>query len=372
MRGGARRRPEEEDGESAFISFTDMTVSFLFIVMIILAFFATQVGSQEDRVALSVFQEAKRERDDARRERDELKDERASLQAKIAQLEARVALLEVELEQFREEHAALRIQRDTLQANLLERDAALDAAERRLAESQRLIEGLEAEMTALEREVASLRARLEAQDPLEAYIAAANGQRRLLLETLAAQLRADFPDLEVEVSAQGDALNFRGDGIFDINAASIRRERRPVIDRVAERLDEVLPCYTLNEAGRLPGGCDREGVALIEAVQIEGHTDATGSRETNIRLSASRGAETYFVMTARAPSLLNRRNPDGQPVLSIAGYGPDRPVASNETNEGRRQNRRIDLRFIMLTPRSLSELDSLRVLLQSAIDEQAP
>ena len=43
MRGNARRSAREEEEESAFVSMTDMTVSFLFIVMIVLAFFASRL-----------------------------------------------------------------------------------------------------------------------------------------------------------------------------------------------------------------------------------------------------------------------------------------------------------------------------------------
>src|ERR1700680_300807 len=42
MRGAFRRHQREEEEESVFVSMTDMTVSFLFVVMILLAFFASQ------------------------------------------------------------------------------------------------------------------------------------------------------------------------------------------------------------------------------------------------------------------------------------------------------------------------------------------
>lgn len=40
---GLRRRHAEEEGESVFVSMTDLTVSFLFILLVLLAFFATQI-----------------------------------------------------------------------------------------------------------------------------------------------------------------------------------------------------------------------------------------------------------------------------------------------------------------------------------------
>ena len=49
MRGAFRRHQREEEEESAFVSMTDMTVSFLFVVMILLAFFASQIQSEGKR-----------------------------------------------------------------------------------------------------------------------------------------------------------------------------------------------------------------------------------------------------------------------------------------------------------------------------------
>ena len=47
MRGLVRRRTQEDEEESVFVTMTDMTISFLLIVMILLAFFATQLISQD-------------------------------------------------------------------------------------------------------------------------------------------------------------------------------------------------------------------------------------------------------------------------------------------------------------------------------------
>jgi len=44
-------------------------------------------------------------------------------------------------------------------------------------------------------------------------------------------------------------------------------------------------------------------------------------------------------------------NEFGSPLFSVSGYADRRPVAPNEDEEGRRHNRRIDLRFIMSPPK---------------------
>jgi OOP family OmpA-OmpF porin len=69
--------------------------------------------------------------------------------------------------------------------------------------------------------------------------------------------------------------------------------------------------------------------------EIIGHTDAQGSRSTNVALSAARAESVKAYLVAK-----------GMPALafSTSGLGPDRPVAGNDTAEGRARNRRIEFR----------------------------
>jgi outer membrane protein OmpA-like peptidoglycan-associated protein len=69
-------------------------------------------------------------------------------------------------------------------------------------------------------------------------------------------------------------------------------------------------------------------------VAIEGHTDSQGSDETNQRLSESR---------ADAVASYIKANFGANVPVASQGYGESRPVASNDTFEGRAKNRRIDV-----------------------------
>lgn len=68
-------------------------------------------------------------------------------------------------------------------------------------------------------------------------------------------------------------------------------------------------------------------------VEISGHTDSTGSVPVNMRLSRERAqaVEAALVQRGVAPERLDAQ-----------GYGPTRPTASNETDAGRAQNRRVE------------------------------
>jgi OOP family OmpA-OmpF porin len=71
-------------------------------------------------------------------------------------------------------------------------------------------------------------------------------------------------------------------------------------------------------------------------VEIIGHTDAQGSRAANLALSQARADTVRNYLVTRKGV-----NPG---VLSSSGAGPDRPVAANDTPEGRARNRRIEFR----------------------------
>ncbi len=76
-------------------------------------------------------------------------------------------------------------------------------------------------------------------------------------------------------------------------------------------------------------------------VVIEGHTDSTGTEAINAHLSQKRAeaVREYFVANSTLP-------PE---EIAAIGYGSDRPLATNETPEGRAINRRID---VVIKPRS--------------------
>jgi len=333
MRGALRRRQHEEEEESVFVSMTDMTVSFLFIVMLLLAFFASQYDATK-AVPLPEHERVLAQLDEAR--------------SSLAQREEDLRQLRAEIMRLRAEQQQLLADLETLKQSLIEVTAERDAAR---AEVAALLAELE---------------RLREPDPLEAYINRSNAERRRILEQLKEQLTIDFPDLQVVLSEQSDALRFQGDGLFRSGAATVRPDRRAIVEQVATRLQAILPCYTLGNQSRWSEGCN-PGAALIEAVQIEGHTDAIGEDFVNLQLSTARANETFRIMTVQEPTLAGHLNIRGQPVISVAGYGEMRPVTGNETDAERATNRRIDLRLIMQVPARSEEIQTIRSALTAGL-----
>lgn len=358
MRVQARQVRHEEEEESAFVSMTDMTVGFLFIMMILLAFFASQ-ARETDTVPRSEYVAVVAERDAALEILSERDKTIIELKLKIENLESQLATLKAKLEEVTTERDELVQQNEVLElenAELLERVKQLQVN----------VDTLEREIRQKDREIKRLKerlARLEKRDPLEAYLSNVAAERKEILTRLREALRDDFPNLKVEISDEQDALRFQGEGLFGSGSSNLTPSKREIVSRLSERLNEILPCYTIGTAPRARDECNA-GFIMIEAVQIEGHTDNVGGDQTNRPLSANRANSTFFAMTDAASGIMQHLNLKKQPVLSVAAYGPDRPLTTNDTPGGRATNRRIDLRFIMVTPQDTDGIEEIRDALE--------
>ena len=397
----AYRRPREaEEEESAYVSMTDLTVGFLFIVMMMMAYFATQFGAT-DTVPRALYEQALAERDRALAERDQLarmlreteaelarlRNELEAALARIAELERLLAAVDAARQALAEKLAQVEADLRRLQATAataeaeverLRREAAAAAKAARelqrqqeaaLADATARIAAAEAELRALREALARAQARIaeleqllarrDIRNPLEAYLSEAYAERRRLLEGLRRDLRWLHPDVLVEVSPEGDALRFQGEGLFASGSAQLRPQARRMVQDLARLLDDGIACMTLAAApASRPRTC-RAG-AIVEALQIEGHTDTVGSAQNNLALSTARANSAFLAMVEAAPTLERRVNLRGQPVPGVAGYGEMRLAVPTGDGTNEPANRRIDVRILMQTPATVAEIDVIR------------
>lgn len=138
--------------------------------------------------------------------------------------------------------------------------------------------------------------------------------RERLTRSLASAIRGARVTL-VE-SDDGLVVRLRDAAFFEPAKASVRREVLPDLNAVGETLRDL----------------DNE-------IRIEGHTDPVPIHNSvyrsNWELSAARAAAVLDEL-ARTSGIHESR-------LSIAGYASQRPIAGNDTVEGRSQNRRVDI-----------------------------
>ena len=232
-------------------------------------------------------------------------------------------------------------------------DAMKDATR---AEWDELLSRQEAERAAMETEgdsAASDRAALETR----------LAELTARMEQVTSDSEVDPAELAAmeELAASVEALSLR---TGDLETATIARQQRmlarlqPIIDAgllvsiEEERARIQLPAdviFTSGKATLTPGGLatvDKVGSTLAHAgavrVQVEGHTDSVpinGSARTNWDLGFD-----------RAKAVLDRAIKQGVPPdrISAASYADTIPVASNDTADGRKLNRRIEI-VVLLT-----------------------
>ena len=80
----------------------------------------------------------------------------------------------------------------------------------------------------------------------------------------------------------------------------------------------------------------------LELLQVEGHTDSTGSAAINRKLSQDRAESVMKYLVARGVK-------KGRMVPK--GFGPDRPIASNDDDAGREANRRVEFNILKQGPK---------------------
>lgn len=184
----------------------------------------------------------------------------------------------------------------------------------------------------------------------------ADTTRAAILAEIQSSLKAK--GVIVTIDTQNGVLRLPDSILFDSGNDQLKVDGLASVQKLSLALEEVLPCYTQTTASTArPENCAPTEHA-IESVYIEGHTDrdnyARGGRD-NWDLSVVRATNTYRALVASRPGLSDLCADKGElcePVLSVSGYGPQRPIDLGETAEAKAKNRRIDLRIIMVAPDS--------------------
>ena len=223
--------------------------------------------------------------------------------------DARILTLRKEAEQRQKDaqDAKLAAQQQAQQAELQAQQAELQASNAKAqadaaAAAQAQAEAARARADA---EAANARAQAaQAQDQVEAAKREAAATR----EKLRAQLNAV---LETTESARGLIINL-GDVLFDSGRYTLKPNAQIALAKVSTIL-ELYPDLT---------------------VQVEGYTDSVGGDAYNVKLSENRANAVHDFLIQNGVPAAN--------VTSV-GYGKADPVASNDTADGRRQNRRVNM-----------------------------
>ena len=132
------------------------------------------------------------------------------------------------------------------------------------------------------------------------------------MDKQAAEIERDIEGARVERVGEGIKITFDSGILFDVNRANLKDGSRAELTKLATILNKY----------------DDTNILLA------GHTDATGSDQYNLELSRRRAQSVS--------DYLSIQNVNSE-RFTVEGYGESDPVASNETTDGRAQNRRVEV-----------------------------
>ncbi|HMS21390.1 OmpA family protein [uncultured Sphingorhabdus sp.] len=134
------------------------------------------------------------------------------------------------------------------------------------------------------------------------------------------KLRQQTAGTGVEVVRDGDqlVLDMPSEVTFATGSANLSPEFRTTLDKVGATLTEYEKTY----------------------VDVMGHTDSVGTDAFNQTLSEQRASTVADYLAGRGVQRAR---------LATKGYGESQPKASNTTEEGRAQNRRVEIRLVPVT-----------------------
>jgi outer membrane protein OmpA-like peptidoglycan-associated protein len=132
------------------------------------------------------------------------------------------------------------------------------------------------------------------------------------MDKQAAEIERDIEGARVERVGEGIKITFSSGILFDVNRAELRDYSRAELAKLATILNKY----------------DDTNILLA------GHTDSTGSADYNLKLSRRRAQSVSDYLSIQNVNLER---------CSVYGYGKSDPIASNETAEGRAQNRRVEV-----------------------------
>ncbi len=192
-------------------------------------------------------------------------------------------------------------------------DKGYDEATKNLEDYIASVDVLKAKIADQKKQIAQLEEKLGKYSETESKL-----QKKMAQEQKIKAISKTFTKSEAQVLQDGDNVIIRLYGLtFPSGQSTIKPEYFSLLKKV------------------------QDGIATFDNCQVavEGHTDSRGSNDLNMKLSEERAGAVKEYLVANMPTLKGR--------ITSKGFGKERPIASNETEEGRAKNRRID---IIITP----------------------
>jgi chemotaxis protein MotB len=282
MRRRQRMLLTDEGTENFWPSFTDLisTIAMILFVLVLLAYIQNLIAGKQ----------------------------LVAMRAELAESASRIAASRTQLEQS--------------QLRLRALSAEIAAGQERLAASRALIDQQQATVSESNRELSSLRSKVQGIAVLRVDVL------QKVKQSIDSQLRAKSGSTGARVADNGNIM-IDDSLVFETDAYTIRSGGKAFLSAMAKALTNVLADESVRQN--------------IDVILVQGHTDERGTVEYNRELSAKRANAVLNYMFRAEPSL---ENSYGEYFASSA-YSEFRPVEQGKTEASFQQNRRIEISVVL-------------------------
>ena len=203
-------------------------------------------------------------------------------------------------------------------AQLESQRSVLSDQEKKLSEQQALIGEQEEYLSAATEEILELRGQMET----------IVGVRKSVLEQIRDSVVQVIGDSS-KVKIDNGNIVFNEGVFFDVGSYAIKPGAGEMLSQLSRVFERFLS--------------DENNLRYVDSIVISGHADSTGNAQDNRTLSTNRANAVLGYLLESGGAGLQRYSS----FFSASGYGDTRPVASNDTEEGRAQNRRIEISIVL-------------------------
>ena len=268
---------------------------------------------------------------------DDTKTRLASTELELKDTEDTLALTLKQVEDAESELSRVTVDLDRVKLTLAEKEDDLAAQDQLLSNQAALLQEQEEYMKAASKEILELRGQMQTIAVL----------RLSILEQIRDSVVKVMGDAsKVSIGENGNIVLSEG-VFFDVGSSAIKAGAIPTLNQLIDVFQRFLS--------------DPDNVKYVDSIVISGHTDSTGTDENNRVLSTDRANAVLGYLLDNGGGKLQQY----ASYFCAAGYGETRPVADNETEEGRAQNRRIEISIILKD-------DSVLDIVESYLDIDVP
>ena len=340
FKGRSESFVRSNDGEQGFWpSYADMmsAVALILFFVMLLSYIQNLITGNNLQNTKAALADTEQQLVTTRSALEDTQEELTATRLELSDTQEALSLTTQAVEDAQARLEKITIDLDEAKATLEQQKKEMAGQEKLLADQKALIAQQEEYMKAASAELMAMRSQMQAIAVL----------RLSILERIQESMsRAMGDSSKVSIGDNGNII-LNESILFDVGSSEIKDEAKPALDLMIDVFVAVLS--------------DENNSKYIDTIVISGHTDSTGTDESNRILSTDRAnAVLNYLLSGRGGKLAPYAR-----YFCAAGYGETRPVASNNTAEGRTSNRRIEISIILRD-------DSVMEIVESYLDIEPP